>query len=78
MTKRQKRERERKKKERREAERRLLVFPWVHCCNTVILINIYLPGKVQRMIRLSVCVRARVGERLCTRTLARLYVFLRE
>lgn len=43
----------------REAERQLLVFPWVRCCNTVILINIYLPGKVQRMIRLSVCVCAR-------------------
>lgn len=31
------------------------VFLWVYCCNMVILINIYLPGKVERMISSRVC-----------------------
>lgn len=54
-------------------EVQFLVFPWVYCSNIVILINIYLPGKVERMISLwmcphvSVCVREREIQRARTR-----------
>lgn len=41
----------------RAREVQSLVFPWVYCSNIVILINIYLPGKVQRMISSRVGVR---------------------
>ena len=45
-----------KREREREREVQCLVFPWVYCSNIVILINIYLPGKVERMISLRVCV----------------------
>jgi len=56
------RERVRKREREREREREVQSFfsPWVYCSNIVILINIYLQGKVERMISLSVCVCVRV------------------
>lgn len=60
---------DRTEKGKKESERgQLLVFPWVCCCNIVILINIYLPGKVERTISLacaSVCVSLSEQDFVC-------------